>query len=167
MGRAPIKLLIFWISDVGPAIRDVPVSAMAWHPPAQKVCPFMLMLWRKKSKTCNSSPLACVAYTFLLGLEMVMPDKWKSTSGWLICINGPLIITIPVLQICYKQSNHSNEPVHLELPVSLLWDRKECEVTLVVFGVTATQKKFTTCRSLGVPENHKQNIQTNLESRGK
>ena len=34
-GVAPIALLRAVISEVGPAIREVPVSAMAWQPPLQ------------------------------------------------------------------------------------------------------------------------------------
>ena len=36
-GVPPRALLIAVTSAVGPAIREVPVSAIAWHPPEQKV----------------------------------------------------------------------------------------------------------------------------------
>lgn len=41
---APIILLIAAISGIGPAIREVPVSAIAWQPFAQKVRPATLTL---------------------------------------------------------------------------------------------------------------------------
>ena len=36
-GVPPSALLMAVTSATGPAIREVPVSAMAWHPPLQNV----------------------------------------------------------------------------------------------------------------------------------
>lgn len=43
-GVPPSNLLRALISSVGPAIKLVPVSAMAWQPPLQKVFPFAITL---------------------------------------------------------------------------------------------------------------------------
>ena len=47
MGEAPISAFNFLTSAVGPPMRDVPVSAMAWQPPSQKAVPPTLILLKK------------------------------------------------------------------------------------------------------------------------
>ena len=42
---APISCWIFVTSLFGPAISDVPVSVIPWHPPLQNVVPLILILY--------------------------------------------------------------------------------------------------------------------------